>query len=705
MTAPIRPKRKISTTDYAKYRKEGYSHEEITSEADVVAPDMAGSALQGMSTFMDEVEGAVKGTGTYLAKKLRGKPTTFRGEVEDAQYTAEKAATQLPGITLAAGLATPFGLGNTVDRAFKVSRNAGPIMRGAKAIAAPTVTGALSGVATGYGIGHGEERSENALKYGLGGGVGGALMGAVQLMHRYAMQFFGEGREGLAMTRAGDAVNRTMTRIGVPDDKLRGNVAREVLDGAQGPNVPILNADRAARSVVEPRAEMASGKRVMDTSRPMQELARDVADISPNAEARLEQTARQRIAEEPNAVVDDMADALQVPRNANSADRSTAMLRRKVAEEDEAFPLIFQQHGRSIDTPEIREAWNDIRPYVIREIEAEAQIRGVPITRFEVQRGNLGYAPTLEGVHRAKKVLQDRMRAIESRRTPDDGLMGTYTIGVARLKGLAQGQQGQQPPLANVPGGARYLQELERSSQDRSVLDALNAGQDMALSTQSPEKVRATVAGAMPSGGADVTTARRVTGGLRRGAVTKARQDAGGTGRASVLDEASAPNTQDAMREMQPLSPGADERMRVFGRKTEDRRTMRETNQIQTRKATQDKIIEGERPTGTALGFGQSRLLGEAAALNIQALPGPLKLVAGALLSKALQGQRAEATRLAADELERFVQLQADDPEVAKRIYDLMTRNMRKQITDMRGGIQRGIAAPLFARYAMDREK
>ena len=71
MTAPIRPKRKISPTDYAKYRKEGYSHEEITSEADVVGPDLASSMLQGIplvGTFMDEVEGAVKGTGTYLAK-------------------------------------------------------------------------------------------------------------------------------------------------------------------------------------------------------------------------------------------------------------------------------------------------------------------------------------------------------------------------------------------------------------------------------------------------------------------------------------------------------------------------------------------------------------------------------------------------------------------------------------------------------------
>jgi hypothetical protein len=34
-----------------------------------------------------------------------------------------------------------------------------------------------------------------------------------------------------------------------------------------------------------------------------------------------------------------------------------------------------------------------------------------------------------------------------------------------------------------------------------------------------------------------------------------------------------------------------------------------------------------------------------------------------------------------------------------------MTRNMRKQITDMRGGVQRGIAAPLFMQYVMNKNK
>ena len=704
-------KAKITPTDYARYRKMGYSHDEITQEADVVAPDMAGSMLQGLpfiGTLTDELEGLAGGTGAYIAKKLRGQPATWRNEVENDQLRAERANTQLPGVSLAAGLAVPAGLSGAVDKTFKISRNAGPIARGAQAIARPALTGAVTGVTAGIGTGHGEDRLTNAFKYGVGGGALGTVMGAAPLLARYVAQFFGGDRANLASARASDAINRTVSRMGLPDDIMRSDEAQMALNRAPGPNAPILNAERMANSVaLTPREMTASGKRVMDMSRPMQELSKEVASISPNAESQLESIARSRIAQEPNAVVDDMADALQVPRTATSADRAEAMLRRKVSDDDQEFTRIFNQFGRPIaashipGSADIQQAWNDLRPDFIGALEDEARALGVPMTRYEVQRGNGMMAPTLEGLHKAKQFLQDRVTSIASRKMPDDGKLRVYEVAIDRLRGLGAGQQGQVPPLAQVPGGAQYLDELQRSAQDRSVVDALNAGQEMKLSEQSPEQVRAAMAEAMPFGGEDVTTARRVMGGMRRGVVTNARTRAGGDGRNGLLDQALAPNTQGAMREMQPLSSGTDERMRQFAAKMEDRATMRETDRLQSLQSAKDQIIEGERPTGTALGMGQSRLLGEAAALDIKNLPGPLKLAAGALLSKFLQGQRTKATQLAADEIAQFLQLESTNPQVAQRLYDLMTNNMRRQIMDVRGGTQRAMTAPLFMRYVM----
>lgn len=186
MTAPVRPKSRIDPLGYAKLRRAGFSHTDILSEYDVDegGADLAGSVLQGVTplgTWTDEAMGAVKGVGKWAADKLRGKPTGLGQAVSEEMRNEERRSTQLPGVSIASGIASGGAAIKAAPNALKSVLGGAPTstagntfanwaIRAGKGIAA----GAAGGAITGAGA-----DSDNRLMGAAKGTAFGAVAGAI----------------------------------------------------------------------------------------------------------------------------------------------------------------------------------------------------------------------------------------------------------------------------------------------------------------------------------------------------------------------------------------------------------------------------------------------------------------------------------------------------------------------------------------------
>lgn len=663
MTAPIRPappkrKRKITPDDYRKYLQEGYTPEEIAEEADVVAPSIGGSILQGITaagTWADEAEGVARGTGRWLAGKVRGTGESWRDAVADEQARAEKANTQLPLLSLASGLVSGGAAGKEVAKRVLVNPRGAQLLKQA---AVGAGAGAGAGVVAGSGAGSPGNRLESGL---VGGGLGTLfglfLSGAVAPGARQARRYFGGDTRTTADEKSAAALQEVLERQGVAnsDDATRAAASRLTRPGA-------------------------SGRRVMDTSREMQELSVDAARASRRVEKRLEQLAESRIANQNTALADDFADAVGV-RRGGDAPRIADSIREGIEKyEDQAYARLFAKHPGGIPDPEVGRAWQEVSTYL------QSVPRGMEANQVLADRSLLDImdaeGPTLQGLHRLKTAIGDRAAKLNAKDVAQNlsdeeaGRLASYSAITDRLRSL----------IERAPGGDEWAAIQREGAKARAKIDALGAGEDLMgpnLKGYTAEKALSDA-----SGGAAGPKGQEM---LRRGAASKVRDESRQATRGSdaLLNRLTQ---QDATQDVVDAIAPDPQRAATFRRNMQDRARMAETDAAHVGVSTKQKeILKGARANSNALAFGESGVLGSP--VTGTAPTGSIGLAVGALGAKALQGRRGKATALAADDLAKLLVRGADDPAANLTFYDMamaLERLQRKRMAAQAGASAAG---------------
>lgn len=363
MTAPIRPappkrKRKITPDDYRKYLQEGYTPEEIAEEAEVVAPSIGGSILQGVpvvGTWMDEAEGVASGTGRWLAGKVKGTGESWRDAVADEQARAEKANTQMPALSVASGLVSGGAAARGLTGAARTLAGGAPtsgygnafanyVSRAAKGVGAGATAGAVAGAGADS-----ESRTTGALVGGALGAVAGAIPAAVEGVSR-GRQFAGNflrnrtperrAARDLAMTMQAD--RRTIGQTPVPGGTVAdasGRFTRRLFEDALG--VPT----EASTDFAEQMAAREAGRpeRVLQA---LEQATGTPRNIRPGRAARaLRESMVPQVdeaydaARNAGAVLDD-AELVRRLNETPDGQRAVAFARRKMANRREVLPEV-----------------------------------------------------------------------------------------------------------------------------------------------------------------------------------------------------------------------------------------------------------------------------------------------------------------------------------------------------------------------------
>lgn len=613
--------------------------------------DMTRLAAQGASfNWADEATAAVRALSPNVT--YRDAAREERQKVEDARRRAGGfgVAAELAGSIVVPGL----GVGKAVAKGATVAP------RGAQLVK-QLMTGAGAGSGAGALAGAGVADEGETLRGALTGGGTGALFGTF---------LAGAGAGGRQLRRYSGGATRTTA------DEKSAAALQEVLE-RQG----VANSDDATRAAAARLTRPgASGRRVMDTSREMQELSVDAARASRKAEKQLERIAESRIANQNTALADDFADAMGV-RRVGDAPRIADSIREGIERyEDQAYARLFAKHPGGIPDPEVGRAWEEVATYL------QSVPKGMEANQVLADRSLLDImdtdGPTLQGLHRLKTALGDRAAALSAKRTAqnlsDDeaGRLASYSAITDRLRSL----------IERAPGGDEWAAIQREGAKARAKIDALGAGEDL----MGPNLKGYTAEKALGDAGAGAAGPKGQEM-LRRGAASKVRDESRQATRGSdaFLNRLTQ---QDATQDVVDAIAPDPQRAATFRRNMQDRAQMAETDALQKSKATKQKeILKGARAHSTALALGESAMLGTP--VTGGSVQGPLRLAVGALGAKALQGRRGKATALAAEDLAKLLVRGADDPAANLTFYDMamaLERLQRKRMAAQAGASAAG---------------
>lgn len=669
MTAPIRPRSRdpITADEYRALLAEGLSRDEINAEF-VVAPTTTRAAAPAPRFDPDAmladltkktVAGARLATNSAAfnfgdraraALRAMSPSTTYANALREEQgATAAARETLGPGGTLAAELGGSL-VGPGVSAA-KLAAKIPAATRGAqllKQIGTATASGAIAGGLSGAGASDAGDMMGGAKRGAATGALLGGAIGVVAPAGRAVGRYFGAKQETTAREKAAEALQNAAKLAGFDD--VESYLAKRVRPGA-------------------------SGRRVIDFDREMQELGLDAARASHKAEKTLEEMAEGRKAVQNTAIAGDVRDALgAADLPAEKARQSTMALVKK--REAPLYDLLFKRYPDPIQQGDMVAAWTDARaelPKYIRALRKNAKLSQQSLD--ELMQGE---APTLQGAHRLKSAMGRAVRVLEKKKASN-------TLGsdeAQELFALGNFQARLEQAIANAPGGAEYGMIQDIGARGRAVRDAITKG-EKAL-TEDPFVVQQDLNKALGSIGGDPAVR-----GYRQGAAsafTQRAKDATAGAKELLNDVTATPGVQERMRTLATVPAKADQ----FAAKMRDRALMAETDAQQIGRATAPReILPGARARSTALQFGESGGWGN---LLAGQSPGPgFKLAAGATIAKLLQGRRGEATSRAADLLADLLQRAGDDPEAADQFRTIAA--FLQKVNRSRTAAQAGLAA------------
>lgn len=673
---------RITPEQYQKSRANGWTDEDLqgmgyeipaprakpglpgAAPVDATGPRAGGGGLQPVADIARMgAQGASFGWADEAVAGVRALSpnTTYKDAAADEQRKVDEARQKLGGLAtvaeLAGGIAVP-GIGTTkaVAGAAKVGSRGAQL---GKQVATAVGAGAASGGLAGAGYGRAGQKGEDAV---AGAGTG-ALFGLFASLAPAAVR---QGGRYLGMKTETTATEKTA-------DALQDVIAR------QGKTPNRAEALKFASEMVGPSA---SGKRIMDTSREMQELSVDAAHSNKAVERTFDKLADQRIAGQNTALADDFAAGVGAKPGVD-ADRIVDRVKDQIKQfEDVNYPALFAKHPGGVNDPQVARAWDEVSTYlksIPQNMEANQVLADRAISDLMDQDGL-----TLQGLHRLKTALGDRASALNMKKVAgnlsDDeaGRMVAYSAFTDRLKTL----------ISNVPGGKEWAQLQNEGAKARALVDALEGGKDLMganLKGYTAEKGLADARASLPGKGAP---------GYRQGAASRVRDEArqATQGSDAFLNRLTQ---QDATTDVVDAL-GTPQSAQDFRRNMGDRRAMSETNKLQKSKATgQKEILKGARARSTALAFGEAGGFGSL--LTGGDVKGPLRLAGGALLAKAAEGRRGKATEQAAGSLAELLRSRADDPDARDMFYDMamaLERLQRKRISRQAGAS--AALSPLF---------
>lgn len=668
MTAPIRPTRPrepITADEYQALLADGISREEINAEF-VVAPSNRGvptpkprpNKVQAAARLAANSAAFNFGDRAMAAARAISPNVTYRDALDEEQE-ATRTARDVAGPGLA--LASELG-GSLLVPGIGVAKLASKLPAAAKGaqllrqIGTSAASGAVAGGVSGAGAADAGDMAGGAKRGATTGAIFGTAVGALAPASRAVGRYFGAMKETVAREKASAALQQAAKLAGFDD--VDSYLAKRIRPGA-------------------------SGRRVVDFDREMQELGLDAARASHKAEKSLETMAEGRKAVQNMAIAGDLRDALgAADLPAEKARQSTMALVKK--REAPLYDLLFKKYPDPVQQQDMVDAWTDARtelPKYIRALRKNAKLSQQSID--ELMQGG---APTLQGAHRLKSAMGRAVRVLKDKEAK--GNLGSDEA--QELYALGNFQARLEQAIANAPGGTEYGMVQDIGARGRAVRDAITKG-EKAL-TEDPFVVQQDLNKALGSIGGDPAVR-----GYRQGAssaFTQRAKDATAGTKALLDDVTQTPGVQERIATLATTPAKADK----FASKMKDRALMAETDAGQIGRATPAReILPGARARSTALQFGESGGWGN---LLAGQSPGPgFKLAAGATIAKLLQGRRGEATTRAAELLSDLLQRAGDDPQAADQFRTIAAflQKMNRSRTATQAGVSAGWSSYLGA--------
>jgi len=634
---------------------------------DQTGPRAGGGGLQPVADIARM--GAQGATYNWLDEGIAGiralsPNVTYKEAAADEQRKVDEARSRMGGLAtvaeLAGGVAVPgIGVSKLAAKVPVATRGA----QLAKQIGTAAASGAVGGAVGGAGNARAGEKVNAAKNNALLGALFGAGVATAGAAGRQAARYLGAKNAVGATEKTADALLESMERQGLPNG----------------------TEDDVARYAISLPRPSASGMRVMDVNGPMQELGVDAARSNKVIERQFDDIAAARKATQNTDIADDFADAMGTKRGVEAPRVSDAITKGIKQYEDQAYAQLFARNPNPVRTPAAQEVVEDIRTYLAQLPHAEEASRVLSGGNIDdiLQGGDY----TLEGLHRLKTAVGGRAAALNARKMEgqltdeEQGRLIAYTGLSERLRNVIQ----------KAPGGKDWSKIQRAGERARRATDALSEGQDVMsgpLTGYKAEQALNEASSPLASGQAFPKGAQR----LREGAASRVRDEARQATQGSdafINRFAEQDATQDAVN---ALAPAPDKAAR-FKQNMQDRRAMAETNRLQGSRSTQQKeILKGARARSTALALGEAGGLGSLLmGGGGDGLKGSLRLAAGAMAAKALEGGRRKATEKAASDLARLLQRNANDPAVTGMFYDMAMALQRLQRGRISG--QAGVAA------------
>lgn len=607
---------------------------------------------------------------------------TARKALNDRFKQADSASGSLGTAARVGTMFLPIGpAARGVKAAVNVGTRTGRVARAAQELGIAAGTGAAYGGAAGALNAEGTDRIKEGLKGGAFGGLFGTFLAGLPMVGRGLRDYVGGDIKGTKTRRVSEALNEVLERQGVPADKMRGDLTDIATAPAKAPN-----AWKAATGLVEAPGSYASGKRVMDASPEMRELAKDAANASPQAERALGLLAQKRVRQQNPALAQDFAEGIGARPGVNAERARDAITEQTSQLENQLYPKLFQAHPDPVETEQAISTWkmaDELLPKYANAVQRNQQLASQPMNEV-VRVIEDQPVPTMEGLHRLKVLTGSALRALGKQESAGS----LSDEGVALQRSLSLFQSRVRDALETAPGGDIYAGIQAMGASRRAATDALDAGLEVAgpkmrgyTAKQALDQAQA----ALPQGGGAA---------LRQGAATRVANDASAAKFDSneILGQlAKEPATQEAVDALAADPKNAA----LFAKKMRDRIAMQETNAMQLGGATKQKeILRGARSRGTAAVLGEAGAVAGAVTGNPARVGQGAALAGGAMLSKLLDTFRGKALEGAGDELAYFLSRGSGNRQQIPLLYfDNLMANARLQQQRLQNAARRGVVA------------
>ena len=547
---------------------------------DQTGPRAGGGGLQPIADIARMgAQGASMGWADEGVAALRALSpnTTYAEAAADEQRKVDEARQKLGGLAtvaeLAGGVMVPgIGAGKLASKIPVATRGA----QIAKQVGTAAASGAISGGLSGTGNARAGEKGAGAIKGASAGALFGTLVGSLGPISRQVWRYMGAKNETVAREKAADAL----------------------LEAADRQGTPLPTENDVVKYAVNLRQPGASGKRVMDTSREMQELGVDAARANTGIEREFDALAAQREATQNAGIAGDVREALDVPNisGKKAQDSARELLKQR---ENTLYAQLFKAYPQPIQTSQMTKAWGDVSDEMPKYVEALRKNARLSEQNLSDLMDMTGMAPTLEGAHRVKSAMSRAIKVLQKKQQA--GTLGEDESQA--LYALANFQKRFTNAIKSAPGGQAYRQIQEIGRQGRAVGEALKTGET--LMQEDPYVIQKTVQGVVAKpGGPQVEKALRQ--GVGSG-VTRELLDQTQASDAALNKYARNAGVQDRIADLAPTPQRASD----FRRNMQDRVAMAETNRLQRNRSTQQsEILKGARARSTALAFGEAGGIG-----------------------------------------------------------------------------------------------